>query len=56
MIRSERLLDQLKLMEGLRLTAYKDAAGVWTIGYGHTQGVRKGDKITEYCACSRDFV
>lgn len=22
--------------EGLRLTAYKDPAGVWTIGYGHT--------------------
>jgi lysozyme len=22
--------------EGLRLTAYRDAAGVWTIGYGHT--------------------
>ena len=54
MIRSERLLDQLKLMEGLRLTAYQDAAGVWTIGYGHTQGVRKGDKITEYCA--REFL
>ena len=22
--------------EGLRLTAYRDAAGIWTIGYGHT--------------------
>jgi lysozyme len=22
--------------EGLRLTAYQDSAGVWTIGYGHT--------------------
>jgi lysozyme len=22
--------------EGLRLAAYKDGAGVWTIGYGHT--------------------
>ena len=22
--------------EGLRLTAYQDVAGVWTIGYGHT--------------------
>ena len=31
MIRSERLLNQLMLMEGLRLEAYKDAAGVWTI-------------------------
>ena len=50
MIRSERLLSQLMLMEGLRLEAYKDAAGVWTIGYGHTQDVRPGDKISEYCA------
>jgi len=24
------------LHEGLRLTAYKDAVGVWTVGYGHT--------------------
>ena len=47
MIRSERLLNQLMLMEGLRLEAYKDAAGVWTIGYGHTQDVRPGDKISE---------
>lgn len=22
--------------EGLRLDAYQDCAGVWTIGYGHT--------------------
>ncbi|MBM6929339.1 lysozyme [Parasutterella secunda] len=29
--------------EGCKLTAYKCAAGVWTIGYGHTQGVREGD-------------
>ena len=50
MIRSERLLNQLMLMEGLRLEAYKDAAGVWTIGYGHTQDVRPGDKISEYYA------
>lgn len=29
-------LDKLKQWEGLRKTAYKDSAGVWTIGYGHT--------------------
>ena len=34
-------------MEGLRLTAYRDAAGVPTIGYGHTRGVRMGDRISE---------
>ena len=33
-------------MEGCRLTAYRDAAGVPTIGYGHTQGVRMGDRIS----------
>ncbi len=25
-----------KSFEGLRLDAYQDAAGVWTVGYGHT--------------------
>lgn len=33
--------------EGLRLEAYQDTGGVWTIGYGHTKGVKKGDKCTE---------
>ena len=44
---TERLFEQLMLMEGLRLTAYRDAAGVPTIGYGHTKGVRMGDRISE---------
>ena len=43
---SEILITKLKKMEGCRLEAYKDSAGVWTIGYGHTQGVKAGDKIT----------
>lgn len=34
--------------EGLKLTAYQDSVGVWTIGYGHTKGVKPGDKITQY--------
>ena len=38
------------MMEGLRLTAYRDAGGVLTIGYGHTKGVREGDRISEYWA------
>lgn len=29
-------LALIKAHEGLRLVAYKDAVGVWTIGYGHT--------------------
>jgi lysozyme len=34
--------------EGLRLKAYQDVAGVWTVGFGHTgTGVRSGVVITE---------
>jgi len=33
--------------EGLYLTAYRDIAGVWTIGYGHTGGVYKDQTITK---------
>ena len=29
-------LELIKRFEGLRLRAYRDAVGVWTIGYGHT--------------------
>lgn len=38
--------DALRGFEGLRLTAYECAGGVWTIGYGHTRGVKEGDTIT----------
>lgn len=47
---SESLIQTLKEFEGLRLEAYRDAAGVPTIGYGHTKGVRMGDRLTEYWA------
>jgi len=30
------LIDQIKADEGLRLSAYQDTLGNWTIGYGHT--------------------
>lgn len=33
--------------EGCRLTAYRDSAGVWTIGWGHTGGVTPGQVITQ---------
>ena len=33
--------------EGLRLTAYEDTGGVWTVGYGHTAGVMRGDTCTK---------
>lgn len=44
---SQRGIDLIKQFEGLRLTAYKCQAGVYTIGYGHTRGVKRGMKITE---------
>ena len=47
---SDICLEKLKEFEGLRTKAYLDAAGVPTIGYGHTQGVRMGDVISEYWA------
>ena len=38
----------VKEFEGLRLTAYQDSVGVWTIGYGHTgPEVKKGMTITQ---------
>lgn len=45
---SEQGLALTQRFEGLRLDAYQDVAGVWTIGYGHTgPEVRAGQKITE---------
>jgi lysozyme len=40
-------LELVKSFEGLRLQAYRDAVGIWTIGYGHTPGVKAGQTITE---------
>lgn len=40
-------VELIKKFEGLRLTAYQDSVGVWTIGYGHTRTAREGMKITE---------
>ncbi len=40
-------VNLIKSFEGMELEAYLDAVGVWTIGYGHTQGVYEGMTITE---------
>lgn len=37
----------IKKYEGCRLTAYLCPANVWTIGYGHTGNVKKGQTITQ---------
>jgi lysozyme len=47
---SQKLIDHIKKSESCLLQAYQDTVGVWTIGYGHTQGVKKGDKITLFQA------
>ena len=37
----------IKSFEGLRLKAYRDPVGIWTIGYGTTRGVRPNTSISE---------
>ncbi len=47
---SGRGLELIKSFEGLRLTAYPDpgtGGEPWTIGVGHTGGVKPGDTCTE---------
>ena len=45
------MIQKIKEFEGLRLEAYRDAAGVLTIGYGHTgPDISPGDKISRYWA------
>jgi lysozyme len=53
-----KALDIVKYYEGFRAKAYICPAGVWTIGYGSTKGVKKGQVINEATAVSylaRDF-
>ena len=47
---SQTLINAIKCFESCVLTAYQDQKGVWTIGYGHTDGVKKGDRIGIYQA------
>ncbi len=42
---SDEGVNMIASFEGLRLEAYKCPAGVWTIGYGHTKGVKENDKL-----------
>lgn len=43
---SDKGIEFIKKFEGCELKAYQDSVGIWTIGYGHTQHVRRGDMIT----------
>jgi lysozyme len=44
---NEQGLALIKRFEGLKLDAYQDVAGIWTIGYGHIRGVQAGMPINE---------
>lgn len=43
---SKKGIELIKKYEGCKLNAYLCPANVWTIGFGHTSGVQKGDKCT----------
>lgn len=44
---SQNGINLIKQFEGCKLKAYKCPAGRWTIGYGHTNGVKSGQTITQ---------
>lgn len=44
---SEACIASIKQFEAFRAHAYRDAVGIWTIGYGWAQGVKPGDTMTE---------
>jgi len=44
---SDSCVEMIKEFEGKKQVAYQDPAGVWTIGYGHTKGVEKGQLCIE---------
>lgn len=44
---NDKGINLIKEFEGCRLKSYLCPAGVWTIGYGHTQGVKPDMVITQ---------
>ena len=43
---SQQGIALIEQFEGLRLAAYQDGAGIWSIGVGHTDRVKEGDTCT----------
>lgn len=49
-------LDTIQQFEGLKLKAYKDSVGIWTIGFGNIfnldtgKPIKEGDEITQETA------
>ena len=46
----DKELNFIREVEGFEHNAYQDEGGVWTIGYGHTRGVKEGDNISTHKA------
>lgn len=44
---SQQACALVREFEGCRLVAYKDSAGILTLGYGHTEGVTENQVCTE---------
>jgi len=44
---NQATLNLIETFEGLRLEAYQDSVGIWTIGYGHASFVQEGDTCTK---------
>lgn len=40
-------VEEIARSEGCRLKAYRCPAGQWTVAWGHTEGVRPGDTMTQ---------
>lgn len=43
---SPKCVELVAKFEGCQLKAYRCPAGVWTIGYGHTENVKEGDMLS----------
>ncbi|EJN4070720.1 lysozyme [Salmonella enterica] len=50
---SSQGLDLIKEFEGLKLNAYRDSGGIWTVGYGYT-GIVNGRKINSETVLTED--
>lgn len=50
---SSRGVDLICEFEGCRLSAYRCPAGVPTIGFGHTKGVKMGDRLPDVAAAKK---
>lgn len=46
MTHSQQATEFIKQFEGFSPATYQDQRGIWTIGYGHTSGVKEGDLCT----------